>query len=330
MLKLFQRNRIILSFCLITGLLQADTITLCLEEYKNYPYQKIRSYKILYPGKITVKEYKGKYLILNKIDMEKYLCGVLSKEMDSSWPFEALKTQAVVSRTYLLWKSKENRNSGLPYDIKNSIYHQTYGICKSQKIVNAVNETKGEILIFNGKVAKVFFHACCGGKTTLPFFVWGGNYSGIDAVNDPYCKNSPYYKWERKFSCNYLSKIFGINNIKEIEIIKRDPSGRVEWLKLKDEKGKTLKLTGHKMRLLINEKAGRVNFKNPKVLPSTLFNVKKEGLYFIFKGRGYGHGVGLCQWGARIMAEKGENYKKILHFFFPEMEIKCLEEKEEK
>jgi len=325
MLKLFQRNRIIPLFCLITGLLQGETITLCLGEYKNYPYQKIRSYKTLYPGKITVKEYKGKYLILNRINMEKYLCGVLSKEMDSNWPFEALKTQAVVSRTYLLWKSKENRNSGLPYDIKNSIYQQTYGICKSQKIVNAVNETKGEILVFNGKVAKVFFHACCGGKTTLPFFVWGGNYSGIDAVSDPYCKNSPYYKWERKFSRSYLSKIFGINNIKEIKIIKRDPSGRVEWLKLENEKDKTSKLTGHKMRLLINKKAGRVNFKNPKVLPSTLFNVKKEGIYFIFKGRGYGHGVGLCQWGARIMAEKGKNYKEILHFFFPRMQIKYLE-----
>ncbi|RKY29615.1 MAG: hypothetical protein DRP67_06330 [Candidatus Omnitrophota bacterium] len=327
MLKLFQRNKIIFYFCLITSLSQAKTITLCLGEYKNYPYQKIKNYKTLYPGKITVKKYKGKYLILNRMDMEKYLCGVLSKEMDSNWPFEALKAQAVVSRTYLLWKGEENRKNGLPYDIKNSIYHQSYGICKSQKIANAVNETKGEILIFNGKVAKVFFHACCGGKTTLPVFVWGGNYSGIDAVNDPYCEDSPYSNWEKKFSSDYLSKIFGMDNIKDIEIIKRDPSGRVEWLKLKDEKGKTLKLTGYKMRLVINEKTGKVNFKNPKILPSTLFNVKKEGIYFIFKGRGYGHGIGLCQWGARRMAEKGKNYKEILHFFFPEMTILEKEER---
>jgi len=330
MLRLFQKNKIIFFICLITSLLQAETITLCLGEYKNYPYQKIRSYKTLYPGKITVKEYKGKYLILNKIDIEKYLYGVVSKEMDSNWPFEALKTQAVLSRTYLLWKAEENRQHNLPYDIKNSIYNQVYGNCKNQKIIDAVNETRGEILTYQGKVGKVFFHACCGGRTTLPTFVWGGNYSGIDAVNDPYCKSCPYYNWRKKFSRKYLSKIFKMNNIKDIEIIKRDPSGRIEWLKLKDEKGKTIKLTGHKLRLKINEMAGKVYFRNPKVLPSTLFTVKQEGKYFIFEGKGYGHGIGMCQWGARKMAEEGVNYKRILHFFFPKMLIECIEKKEGK
>lgn len=322
MLKSFLRNKFIFCFFLTTAFFcSAETVVVCLGEYRYYPSKQAKRFKKLFPGEISIKKYKGKYLLLNHIDVEKYLYGVLSREMSSDWPFESLKAQAVISRTYFIWKSKENRENNLPYDIKNSIYHQVYGVCKNKIIKDAVNSTKGEILTYNGEVAKVFFHACCGGTTALPVDVWGGNYEGLCSVTDPYCEESPYYYWKKIFKKTYLSEVLGVSGIDKILIKTRDTTGRVKMLQLITKGGNIIEISGHKFRLLINEKVKKVYFKNPAVLPSTLFKIKENKDFVIFEGKGYGHGVGLCQWGARKMAEKGKNYKEILNFFLPLMKI---------
>ena len=319
MLKLFLKNSFIFWF-LITGIFcSAENITI--GKYNNCSSDEVNIAP--YSGNIYIKEPQNKYLIL---DIDEYLSGVVSGEMGEDSPYEAFKAQAVVSRTYLLFTSKKNKQKGLPYDIENSIYNQVHKVCKSEKIRNAVDETKDEILTFNGEIVEIFFHACCGGKTTSPSSVWGGNYNGsINGIIDDYCEGTPYYSWEKKYSSDYLSDIFKLYNIDKIEIVEKDASGRVKNLNLITKGGKVMQLSGHKFRLKILSALTKVSFDNPSNLPSTMFDVEKKDNDFIFRGNGYGHGVGLCQWGAKKMAESGKNYREILKFFFPDMEIISLE-----
>jgi stage II sporulation protein D len=254
---------------------------------------------------------------VKEIELEEYVAGVVSKEMGEKFPLEALKAQAVVSRTYLIWKKLKNNGN---YDIKNSIYHQVYGECKSEKIKSSVIQTKREVLITpDEKIIPVFFHACCGGKTTNPSDVWKGNYLFESSVIDTYCENSTYSLWEKKFSKKYLSEVFGIQ-VEKIVINERDKTGRVKNLQIISKDGKIKNLNGNEFRIKLNENT-EIFFNNPYVLPSTLFDIFEDGEKLIFKGKGYGHGVGLCQYGAKKMAEMGFNYVEILKFYFPNLQL---------
>ncbi|MCM8771648.1 MAG: SpoIID/LytB domain-containing protein [Candidatus Omnitrophica bacterium] len=256
--------------------------------------------------------------VIKEIELEEYIAGVVSEEMSDKYPIEALKAQAVISRTYLLWKIKTNKNNS--YDIENSVYNQVYKPCRSEKIKHAIEETKGEILTtFNGEIMPVFFHACCGGKTAIPSDVWSGNYNFISSIEDPYCKNSKYTHWEKKIPKDYLSQLFGFKILK-VEIIERDISGRAKFLQIIGENGIIKKFKGNEFRLKINGR--KFYFHNPYIIPSTLFDIEDNGNIIIMKGKGYGHGVGMCQEGAKKMAEIGFNYKEILKFYFPELEIR--------
>lgn len=269
--------------------------------------------------KVCIKK-NGCIHVINTLDIEEYVMGVLSKEMDSGWHEEALKAQAVVSRTFALYMASESRKKNLPYDIENSIFHQVYDKTDCKTLEKAVKETKGEILTYNGKIVPVFFHSNCGGRTAKSSDVWGGYYEHITSVEDPYCINTPYSFWERSFSQKDLSRIFGVSSLEEITIEDKDASGRIISLRLKGKDDKIIRLTGHRFRMMVNE-GENVTFNNPDIIPSTNFNVRKEGMSFIFTGKGYGHGVGMCQWGAKKMAEKGFGYREILKHFFPNMEI---------
>jgi len=299
MLRYIQKKIIVSILLLLTGISFSQDIRVCVKK-------------------------DGKNAIVDTVDIERYVMGVLSKEMDSLWPEEALKAQAVVSRTLAVYHMDENRKNGRPYDIENSIFHQVYNETNCEKIEKAVKATEGEVLTYKGNIVQVFFHANCGGKTAKTEDVWGGHYPHISSVDDPYCSSSPYYSWKKSFSQDKLSKIFSISSIQEIYIESRDNTGRVAILKLTGKDGKIIKLTGHRFRMMVNQ--GRnVSFDSPDIIPSTNFNVKKDGNYFIFTGKGYGHGVGMCQWGARRMAEEGFNYREILKYYYPEMDLSKIE-----
>lgn len=267
--------------------------------------------------KIYVKLLDG--VSIKEIELENYICGVVAKEMGDSFPIEALKAQAVVSRTFFIWKKLSNKNSF--YDIENSIYNQVFEHCNSEKIKKAIEETKGEILITSdGKIVPVFFHACSGGMTANPSDVWGGNYPFNISTVDPYSQESCYSSWEKKIPKKYLSKIFGIE-IEKIEILERDKTNRVKFLQFSTKDGIIKTLKGNDFRLKINEKAIKIKFDNPYIIPSTLFDIEETKDAFIFKGKGYGHGVGMSQHGAKKMAELGYNYIEILKFYFSGLEI---------
>jgi stage II sporulation protein D len=255
--------------------------------------------------------------------LRQYLYGVVGKEIESNYPIEALKAQAVCARTNALYYINIAREKGLPYDVKNSVFNQVYNKDDGDNInvINAVNSTHGEILTYNNKIVEAFFCASSGGCTDSAENVWGPGDSYAIAVLDPYSKHGPYKKWTKIFSSSQISNILGVSSVKDIKVLKRDISGRIEIIEIKTDSGITKTMSGNNFRLdFIYNNPGGI-FIDSDTLPSTMFKVKKSGNNFIFSGKGYGHGVGMSQYGTKVMAEKGFDYKQILHYYFPLLKI---------
>ncbi|RKY32612.1 MAG: hypothetical protein DRP67_00565 [Candidatus Omnitrophota bacterium] len=318
------KNLLVIELSLIL-LGYGEEIRVCIWKGKN-PEGIVGKYKKILGNTVYLKKKNNTYFLISKIDIEKYVCGVVGKEMSPDWPFEALKAQSVCSRTIAYLKKIENSENF--YDVENSIYHQVYGKCDNKRVWKAVSETKGEVLLYKGKIVPVFYHACCGGKTTSYLSVWGNfDFPWLKPVEDPFCKDSPYIKWKRVFSKRKISEILG-KDIKKMEILKRDSSGRAQTLKFILKNGETLTISSQDFRMKLYSSTNRILFSNTDILPSTFFWTKDNGEEIIFYGKGYGHGVGMCQWGARKMAEKGYDYRKILKHFFPLLKIGKISKKE--
>lgn len=258
----------------------------------------------VYRGFIEVRKDENGLYFINELPFEKYIEGVVAAETGKEWAIEALKAQAVISRTYAIYK--KNQNSGKVYHITSSVLHQVYkGDNANKTISNAVKETEGEILTYEGSPIEAFYHSTCRGKTELPDVVWGSSFPYITSVP---CrgKHSPYEHWQRRFHLEEIEKALGLNGIKDISIISFTPTGRVALLKfITDDSDIEIKATDLRKLLGYRE------------LPSTLFSLTIEGGDVIFTGGGYGHGVGLSQWGALELANEGKNYKTILAYYYP-------------
>ncbi|MEW6162359.1 MAG: SpoIID/LytB domain-containing protein [Nitrospirota bacterium] len=265
-----------------------------------------------YSGNIEVwKGDSGLYLI-NELPMEDYVKGVVMAEVGSNWETEALKAQAVISRTYAAYQKEIN--GGSLYHITSSVFHQVYkGNNSDTKVAHAVAETSSEILTFNGSPIEALYHSTSGGKTEDPEDVFGKSYPYLRSVESN-CEISPYWIWERRIKLTEIEKALNLSEIKEISIKSYTSTKRVKELTIVNDSGiATIKATDLRKALGWSR------------LPSTNFTIKQDGDSMIFKGKGYGHGVGLCQWSALQMAREGKNYKEILSFFYPGTTIQPYE-----
>lgn len=263
----------------------------------------------IYSGFIEVNKDKNGLHFINKLPFEKYIEGVVVAEIGESWDIEALKAQAVISRTYAAYQ--KILNAGKAYQITSSVLHQAYkGDNTNETVSLAVKETSEEILTYEGKPIEAFYHSTCVGKTELPEEVWGKNYPYLKSVP---CsgENSPYEYWVMRFSLDEIEKLLGVRGVKEIYIASFTSTGRVKMLRVVAEDSET-EIKAVDLRKLLG-------YKN---LPSTQFSVKIEGKEVVFEGGGYGHGVGLSQWGALKLAKEGKNYKEILQYYYPGTIIK--------
>ena len=266
--------------------------------------------------KISV--YINKEKRIRELPLEEYICGVLKGEISHKWPIEALKAQAVVARTYTFNRIEKN------YHLDDSIFNQVYQGGKiPQRILQAVRETEREVVIYQGKLAKVFYHSSSGGHTANIIDVWPGSdnlpyLQGVDD-RDYSCGPEKYYPWSRRFALETLSKKFsGLGKIENLKILKKDNSGRVKEMVILGERGKRI-FSGKEFRYLMNLD---LNQTDKNYFPSTLFSAPEiKGKSVIFTGYGSGHGVGLSQWGAKKMAEDGKNYEEILKYYFLGTEI---------
>ena len=270
-----------------------------------------------YFGNIEVwKGERGLYII-NEISMEDYVKGVVAAEVGSKWESEAQKAQAVAARTYALYQRLNNVTSKMHYHLTSTVLHQAYkGSSIPENIVKAVDATKGEVLMYQGSPIIAYYHSTSGGITEDPADVFGKSYPYLKSIETS-CELSPYYMWEKRIPAADIEKAMNITGLKDIIIDSYTASNRVKLFRLVTESGEA-EITGNDFRKNIGWDE----------LPSTLItDITRDRTIYIFDGKGYGHGVGMCQWSALEMAKEGKSYKEILSTFYPGTTIERYEDR---
>ena len=337
-----------------------------------------------YAGKLNIFIRDNDIVVVNVLGIEKYLGSVVGSEMPAKWPLEALKAQAIASRTYAL---KQKGNS--LYDIDSTNMNQVYiGLeAGTYKTKRAVNSTRSLVLTYNNKLINSLFHSSSAGMTENSQDVWKNKYPYLSSVKD-FDKNNPKLRWNKKFSKSQLQNLFpSIGGINKIEIINVTSTGRVKNVRIHGDFGSD-QISGVDMRKRMNLKSTLVRFKFiednetkssdeiPELLSTnlsgneslthivrvgdtliviadqydvsveeivTLNNIKNSSLInigqrllvprnslnssssekiLVVSGYGSGHGVGMSQWGAKYMANKGQKANAILKHFYKGVEIK--------
>ncbi len=262
-----------------------------------------------------IKNKDVRLTVINRIAIEPYVKGIMYHEASHYWPMEALKVQAIVSRTYVLYQIEENKAND--FDVTSDIYSQVYGGRTSERYRTnkAVEETEGKILTFQGKVFPAYFSATCAGHTEDASELWNIDMPPLKGVACGFCKESPHFNWHYVLTLDEIQEKLaeagkGMGRIKDITILSRNKSGRVKELKIVTA-DKESKILAKEFRNIIG----------PNIIRSTNFKLTVVDKDAIFEGIGWGHGVGLCQWGAYFMAKQGRTHDEILTYYYPGSQI---------
>jgi len=255
---------------------------------------------------------QGDYLsAINHVDLEHYLYSVVGAEAVSSWPMEALKAQAVAARSYALYKRDTEANS--IYDVDTTISTQVYKGLDTEYTTthNAVNDTHGQIMTYQDKVILAAFHSSSGGYTENVEDIWTSPLPYLRSVVD-YDHEAPVFEWQQIIPVSKIKDLVaGVGRIKGLKPEKMTPRGRVITMTVIGDRG-TKSVSGKDLRKVLD-------------LRSTLFRVATEGDNLRIKGRGFGHGLGLSQWGAYYLAKQGVNYHQILVHYYQNANLTRLE-----
>ncbi|MEG1285247.1 MAG: stage II sporulation protein D [Romboutsia sp.] len=292
------------------------------------PKKEIINYETVNKDAPTINIYNHKLGKDEKKDIEKYLYGVLAGEMPSEFDIEALKAQAIAARTFVIQKKEKGTNAGH----KNSVVCTDFRHCQEYKsyeelqkngeewmktsypkIKQAVDETKGQIITYEGKAILPLYFSTSSGKTENSEEVFSGKYTYLQSVDSPYDKNSPKYTSTLKISnkdfVNTMSKSYvdmkveesNLNN--QIRILERSTGGAVEKIKVGNKE-----ITGRDIRNIFG-------------INSANFEIDFNDEYINILVKGYGHGVGMSQWGADGMAKEGYKYYEILTHYYTGTQI---------
>ena len=276
----------------------------------------------------------GCYLI-NTVDLEEYIFSVVRWEGWPGWPIEVNRVFAVMCRTYVVNKVLQERKKQRSFDIKNSNIHQTYkGTHSFENLRQPLIDTAGIVMVYNGQPIEAMYDACCGG--VIP-----AQMTGIDFKKAPYlkrdyactyCKATKLYNWQVDYQLSDFEDLIaqGVENgvpVRDIRITKKDKAGVVHEIQVKTNSA-TYALTGKKIYSLLKD------------LKSFCFDVVKKGKKVTFNGRGFGHHLGVCQWGVRQMVREKEKERKrskrkkhaphnewqeILKFYYPGISFMSIE-----
>jgi len=250
-------------------------------------------------------------LVVNHVNVEDYLRGVLYHEVSHWWPGAALQAQAIVSRTFALHQAEINKPRD--YDLESTVYSQVYGGSASEKFRtnSAIYKTKGLVLTYKGRTFPAYFHATCAGHTEDASILWKTDIPPLKGVVCNFCRHSPHLYWKRKLPLSDIEKALGIEDIIDIAPVEWDNSGRVVQLSITTPY-KTQEIPAKDFRLKVGS----------NIIKSTIFKIElipdTKGILSAYKdGAGWGHGVGMCQWGAFGMALRGHSAESILRHYYP-------------
>jgi len=261
-------------------------------------------------GGIEVLPGPAGLLVVNRVPLEHYVLGTLGREVYPGWEAETLKAQAVVTRTYALYRARRSQD---PWHLEATTRGQVYGGADAEWEAGrkAVAATRGEYLAWGGEPILAAFHSASGGRTASSEEVWGQAFPYLVSVDVADEQDSPDTYWRTPVSGTTLVRAlapFGIQvgRLVALRVAERSPSGRVRSLRVQGREGEA-----HIQARALREALGA------EVIRSTLFEIREAPEGWVFVGSGHGHGVGMSQWGAQAMARGGASYREILSAFYP-------------
>ncbi|MBE7493052.1 MAG: SpoIID/LytB domain-containing protein [Planctomycetes bacterium] len=282
-----------------------------------------------YRGVLRLHAATDGWEVVNVVDLEQYVAGVIGWEMIASWPVEALKAQAIASRTYAVFTMEESRALGRNWDLDDTTRYQVYGGVgptaspklwrETANVLAARSQTTGMVLTYRGKGFKTFFHSTSGGHTTDVRTALG-----VDAVIEPlqgvelgnFDQDSPKHQWKVTLSAAEV-------NARMLEA-RLQPGQPIRIV------AEQVASSGHAVTVRVHGPTGAsavvkaTELRHALGLPSTNFTARRSGDEWLFEGKGYGHGAGMCQWSARGMARQGWDSTRILKTMYPGSELKTL------
>ncbi|MGH2404878.1 MAG: SpoIID/LytB domain-containing protein [bacterium] len=253
----------------------------------------------------------GRVTVINELDLEEYLYGVVRSEMNPAWPRDALRAQAIAARSLATYSAGRFAAEG--YDVRATTDSQVYGGVAAEDVRTnaAVDATRGLVLLYAGRVVFAPFHTDSGGATESSEFVWGGTLPHLRGVADPHSRQAPNHEWTLRLDLPTIEARLAragrsVAGLQRLEVVGTSPSRRVVTLRLIAVSG-TVDIRGTDFRTAIGS----------STLRSTLFVIRPAGDGVMeVSGRGFGHGVGMSQWGARGLALAGRDYADILRYYY--------------
>ncbi len=281
----------------------------------------------------------GGFDVVERVDIETYIAGVISKELYATWTPAAYEAQAIAARSYAMHERQRQALTNREWDIESTDADQVYaGAAVNPTALRAAQSTRGRVLKYNGYLLRAYYSSTCGGRSASARDIWptgpGFEFNlayPIQAHERPCaCDASPLYRWEvRRAPDDVFLRVVGfgkargfavrsMTSLKDIKVDRTNPLGRPTRYKLMDEQGKSWTLTAEDLRIALNYTGGGL----PAVtrdtrIHSSDFEMKRSGDAFVFNGRGFGHGVGLCQFGAEGFSKKAKTADQILGTMYP-------------
>lgn len=275
--------------------------------------------KIPWPFPKKIRQRQGGKEVLVEVPVETYVAQVLAGESLKDFPLEALKAQAVAIRSLAMRPQKPHRKEA--FDFCDSTHCQvfSYHATLPPAVQSAVAQTRGLVLMRNQQVIEALYHSTCGGHTSDNAHVFGGEplpyLAGVD--DEAFCRDSPHTQWNSRIPLREMREIFPeIPDLEKIRILESDRGGRNFMMELSG--AQRIRIPTQDFLLRVGRHLGW------SLLKSANFQVRRQGENFIFEGRGLGHGVGMCQWGARGMARQGFNFREILRHYYPGTQLQRI------
>ncbi len=281
-----------------------------------------------YEGTILIRidEKNNTVLVINKVDLESYIYSVLRSESIPYWPLEMQKIQAVASRSYCMHLIKNRHTKNNFYDLKNSNFNQLYnGHHRFEHLRQAVEQTTGQIIVYNNGPALAMFDVACGG--IIPSLMKHKDQSKPYLCRDYRCtlckRNMSCYVWKEdihendflsylRAHTNFNKQLIKLGKLKNIRVLDKDKAGIVH----------KIELIGSRNNVTLPCKALRSSIRGR--FTSMAIAIKKQHDRIVITGHGHGHHLGLCQCGARELVARGWDYKKVLDFYFPKTKLARL------
>lgn len=304
-----------------------------------------------YPGTLRLipRDDRSALDVVNVVDLEDYLPGVISRELVPGWHESAFRVQAVAARTFALERRERARRIGRPFDVESTTTDQVYAGTTGMRVAHdAVNATRGIVLIDGNRLAAAYYSSTCGGRPALAEDIWPSNAGRVTAValgsaedearlsRAILCQDAPLYTWSvaRRNTelaarlaawaqANRVASLAGIRRIADIRATESNAAGRPIRFSITDQRGQQAELTGEQLRIASNFKtAGLADVTRSARVNSNDLTIDVGRSVVRIDGRGFGHGVGMCQYCTQGMARRGDHWRNILAAFYPTYEIR--------